>query len=189
MKKQKTKELLLEKGSELMLRKGFNNTGIQEIVDACRVPKGSFYFYFESKEMFGIELINKIAEELNSTLDKFLADRSLSPGEKLSAFFDSTFENLGRNDFKGGSLIGKLAAELSDASEMFRQALSLVYEHLSGKIALTIGDSGNKSEMTAEELARFLIFTWESALLQSKLFKSNQPARNFKYILETLTDC
>ena len=43
---------ILDAGTELMLRKGYHGTGIQQIVDAAGVPKGSFYSYFKSKEDF-----------------------------------------------------------------------------------------------------------------------------------------
>jgi len=45
----KTKELLMHRGAEIIHRKGFNHTGLNEILEAAGVPKGSFYFYFKSK--------------------------------------------------------------------------------------------------------------------------------------------
>jgi TetR/AcrR family transcriptional repressor of nem operon len=50
--KEDTKQRLLMTGAEIMHLKGFNHTGIQEILDKAGVPKGSFYNYFKSKEDF-----------------------------------------------------------------------------------------------------------------------------------------
>ena len=41
---------ILASGTSVMLRKGYNGTGVQEITQGAGVPKGSFYHYFESKE-------------------------------------------------------------------------------------------------------------------------------------------
>jgi TetR/AcrR family transcriptional repressor of nem operon len=44
--KQDAKERVLETGAAIVHRKGFHNTGIQEVLKAAEIPKGSFYFYF-----------------------------------------------------------------------------------------------------------------------------------------------
>ena len=58
MTKTDTKRKILEHGARLVHMKGFNHTGIQEILEVAGVPKGSFYFYFKSKEEFGLELVD-----------------------------------------------------------------------------------------------------------------------------------
>ena len=44
------KKDILGRGLELILKKGYYGTGIQEIADSAGIPKGSFYNYFKSKE-------------------------------------------------------------------------------------------------------------------------------------------
>jgi len=53
-----TKNRIIQKGAELVYLKGFNNTGIQEVLQAAEVPRGSFYFYFKNKEEFGLCLVD-----------------------------------------------------------------------------------------------------------------------------------
>ena len=43
-----TKDKILRTGAEVIHLKGFNHTGLQEILSAAKVPKGSFYNYFKS---------------------------------------------------------------------------------------------------------------------------------------------
>ena len=45
-------DFLLEKGIELLWSKGYNATSVNNIVKEANIPKGSFYFYFNSKEDF-----------------------------------------------------------------------------------------------------------------------------------------
>ena len=49
---------ILASGTSVMLRKGYNGTGVQEITKGAGVPKGSFYHYFESKEDFAIQALH-----------------------------------------------------------------------------------------------------------------------------------
>ena len=64
------RELLIRVGVELLTEKGFVSTGLDEVVKKAGVPKGSFYAYFESKEAFGLVLIDSYAQYFNSKLDK-----------------------------------------------------------------------------------------------------------------------
>ena len=54
-----TRERLLEHGAELFNSQGYNTTGINAIVQAAGVPKGSFYHYFASKQDFGLAVIDR----------------------------------------------------------------------------------------------------------------------------------
>jgi len=87
MNANKTQQLLLKTGARLVHTKGFNNTGIQEILQCAGVPRGSFYFYFKSKEEFGLALIEYYADMMCSMLRNYLTDASCSPIERIKLFF------------------------------------------------------------------------------------------------------
>ncbi|MBK7631744.1 MAG: TetR/AcrR family transcriptional regulator [Ignavibacteriales bacterium] len=63
-----TKNKLLQIGAKYVHLKGFNHTGLQEILKEANVPKGSFYFYFNSKEEFGLAIIDVFITFLKSHL-------------------------------------------------------------------------------------------------------------------------
>jgi TetR/AcrR family transcriptional repressor of nem operon len=52
-KKELNRENLLNQGVSMLMGQGYHGTGLQEILDAVNIPKGSFYNYFGSKENFG----------------------------------------------------------------------------------------------------------------------------------------
>ena len=52
-----TRARLLSIGYEIVSEKGFGSTGVEEILSKADVPKGSFYYYFESKAAFGLAVI------------------------------------------------------------------------------------------------------------------------------------
>jgi len=51
------RDLILARGAQVMARRGYHGTGVQEIVQAAAVPKGSFYHYFASKEDFALQAL------------------------------------------------------------------------------------------------------------------------------------
>ena len=83
MTAQQTKELLLAKGAEILHRKGFHDSGIQEVLEATGVPKGSFYYYFKSKEDFGLQVIDIYAGVIFQTLHSNMDDPEKPVLERL----------------------------------------------------------------------------------------------------------
>jgi AcrR family transcriptional regulator len=55
-KGEKTKEILLECAADLFLKNGYHATGINDILSAAGISKGSFYFYFSSKKELAMEV-------------------------------------------------------------------------------------------------------------------------------------
>ena len=51
------KLLLVNIGTAIFTQKGFSITSLDEIVEIAEIPKGSFYYYFKSKDEFAIEVI------------------------------------------------------------------------------------------------------------------------------------
>ena len=47
-----TRNDLIRSGLELLTQNGFLSTGVDAIVKNASVPKGSFYYYFKSKEEY-----------------------------------------------------------------------------------------------------------------------------------------
>ncbi len=88
MTKESTRLLLLEKGAEIIIEKGFNNTGIQDILNAAGVPKGSFYYYFKSKEDFGLSLIDFYSNNLSVMMEEYFKDSKKSPLNRFKSFID-----------------------------------------------------------------------------------------------------
>ena len=55
-KGEKTKNRIIECAALLFLKNGYNNTGIKEILEKTKLPKGSFYYHFKNKEQLAIEV-------------------------------------------------------------------------------------------------------------------------------------
>ena len=73
MKKgEKRKQELLEIAYRLFVEKGYENTSVDEIIDAAGIAKGTYYYYFESKEAMLEEVIGMMIEAEGENAKKIL---------------------------------------------------------------------------------------------------------------------
>ena len=54
-----TRQSLIQVGTDVIGSHGFNPTGLNTVLKTAGVPKGSFYYYFASKEEFGLAIIDE----------------------------------------------------------------------------------------------------------------------------------
>ncbi|MDB4955003.1 MAG: dhaR, partial [Myxococcales bacterium] len=114
-----TKDRLLDAGMAMLLAQGYNHLGIQELLEATHVPKGSFYHHFHSKEDFALQVIDRYMVAVHGGLDACLNDQKVAPLQRVRGFFEATRESY-RHDGYLGCLLGGLGQELSGINETFR---------------------------------------------------------------------
>ena len=179
-----TRDLLLRAGLEVLTEKGFSATGIDEILRRVRVPKGSFYHYFDSKEAFGAELVEQYAGYFARKIDRYLGDQTLSPLARLRAFVSSAQAGMARHDFRRGCLIGNLGQEMGSLPESFRTQLQQVFADWQARFARclvaaqVVGEISQQAD--CEQLAAFFWIGWEGAVLRAKLEHSAKPLEIFE---------
>ncbi len=175
---------LLEKGAQIIHHKGFNNTGINEILEAARVPKGSFYFYFKSKEDFGLQVIDFLmAGNFITAADHHIAAPGIPYLARLRNFFDGFLEYFEKNGYIGGCPIGNFALEMADLNEHFRLRLKKALADMTKKVVLFLEKAKDNGELPAgfdtEANAEFILNSWEGALIRLKVEKSSSPMHLF----------
>jgi len=121
-----TKERILDAAEEIMLQKSFHSVGLNEILASVKVPKGSFYHYFQSKEQFGVELLRHYVREASLYKRKMLlsADVEPDPLKRLSAYFDCNISKTYENACRCSCLVVKLATEVASFSDGMREVLA-----------------------------------------------------------------
>jgi len=187
MRKESTKTLLLETGKSVFLEKGYSNSGIEAILHAAGVPKGSFYYYFGSKEEFGLQVLQRSADEIRANFERCLGDVALSPLGRLRKYFEEVCIRLESQDCRRGCLIGNLSQELADQSEAFRSRLKEIFDGMRDRYAECLKsaqDAGEiRSDLDPVELAEFCLGSWQGAILRAKTARSVEPIRVFIHIL------
>jgi TetR/AcrR family transcriptional regulator, transcriptional repressor for nem operon len=178
-----TRARLLAVGGELFNTQGYNHTGINAIVQAAGVPKGSFYYYFASKEDFGLAVIDQVAAHYDARLRQALEAPALSPLARLRAYFEQAQQEMRAADFAAGCLIGNLGQELAGRHPAFRARLDEVFCGWVGRFAACLRDAQRQGDIDAHadaaQLAEFLLAGWEGALLRAKVTHSAAPLQAF----------
>jgi TetR/AcrR family transcriptional repressor of nem operon len=176
--KEINRENLLNQGVSLLMQQGYHGTGLQEILDAVQIPKGSFYNYFGSKENFGAAVIEYYIAPYIEQISYYLAQDS----DALSAllrYFNESIAELERTDFKGGCLLGNLIGEIGDSSEVCRVALQTTLNRYRDVLQLGISMAQRqgtlRTDKSAREMADLLVNTWQGALLRMKVEQSTAP--------------
>lgn len=178
-----TKTRILKAGAGIVLQKGFFNTGLAEVLEKARVPKGSFYFYFKNKEDFGLQLIDLFAGYLESNALGFYKNEKLSPLEKVRYLFKWQAESFQKNDFKGGCPIGNLSLEMGDRNPAFRKKLNQAFMDIKKNLAAHLEQARKMGKipdlMDVEETTDFILNSWEGTLMQMKVSRSMTPYKIF----------
>jgi len=178
-----TRTHIIHTGADLIGHKGFGATGINAVLTAAGVPKGSFYHYFSSKNDFGLAVIDTFAEEYDAKLDRILNDTSRSCVDRLRAYFDTGFETMTSCEYTRGCLIGNLGQELAGQNEAFRQRLDSVFASWERRFEHCIRAAQQAGDISADidaaDAASSLLSGWEGAILRSKVLKSTEPMERF----------
>lgn len=180
-KKEFNRESLLNQGVVLFMNQGYHGTGLQEILDAVNVPKGSFYNYFSSKEEFGAAVIQHYIEPFISRLSLHLQQSGSDALEAIRHYFDELIVELEENQFKGGCLLGSLMGEIGSTSDVCQQSLQSAIARyrdlLQSGLAQAQQQGSVRTDKTSEEMADLLINTWQGALLRMQIEKSSAPVK------------
>jgi len=166
-----------------MKANGYNGTSVKDIVDAAGVPKGSFYNYFESKEMFAAEALDHVAGCNMAEMRKTLANRHHTPTERLATFFNSAVGGCCEGEFKVGCFLGNMCQEMADNSELIRGKVRRLLQQQTGLIQQTLEEGKELGELSqgldTQSTAEFLINAWQGAQLRMKAAQSREPLDAF----------
>lgn len=178
------KTALLEVGTAAMLRKGYHGTGIQEIVDAAGVPKGSFYNYFKSKEAFVIAAMEYSSRQSMADFEQALRGGAEAPAQRIiNAFQELTDSFMREKDFTRGCFVGNMCQEMAETNEAVAEKAEYLFRNYTAALARCIREhqdlKGGEGNLDADRLAEFIFNSWEGAILRMKSSRNAQPLNAF----------
>ncbi len=89
MKKgERRKQELLKIAYDLFLSKGYENTSVDEIIDAAGIAKGTYYYYFQSKEQT-LEEVTDMMLDSEEERARGILESDISLPEKLVGIISS----------------------------------------------------------------------------------------------------
>ena len=185
-------DYILEKGMEILWANGYNGTSVNDIVRAANIPKGSFYFYFKSKEDFAVKALEFYFNSQFSEALDILNDESFSPKQRIFNFMEDRIKMLKEKlDCKMGCMASNLGSEMSEHSEKIRKVILEKETQLKTKLidlaeqAKKDGDINELIEVPA--MIEFITNAAKGAMITMKEMKDSFPVDNHfkmvKYLL------
>ena len=188
---ERTRDHLITVGLELMRRHGYGATGLNEILSAAGVPKGSFYHHFGSKEEFTAAVLERYVALEGEHCALVLGNTRQAPLKRLRRYFEDLIGTAGQSAPIQGCLMGSLSLEVAGVSPLLQQCLSADFAHWQEAVAGVLREAATRGDLAKsakpEALAGFILNSWEGALIRSQADRSDAPLKSFvHYAFEVL---
>ncbi|RKN13591.1 TetR/AcrR family transcriptional regulator [Micromonospora musae] len=173
---------ILEAAATLIEQRGYSALGVAEICSTAGVPKGSFYYFFESKQALALTVIDEHwSAQRRQWVELLSSDRD--PLRRLRDLFEATEEVQRAGQQKAGlvtgCLFGNLALELSTQAEEIRSRLQEIFDAQIDLIEQVVVEAKERGQaaaaVDARDAARSLVAQIEGRALLAKLL--NDPAQ------------
>jgi TetR/AcrR family transcriptional repressor of nem operon len=186
MPKPSLRNQILDAGLKVMFHKGYVGSGVRDIVAEASAPQGSFTNHFRSKEVFACEVLDRYFEHITRLVSQALNDKSLPARGRLRRYLDTITARLAADGFERGCLIGDFSLEAIPHSEILRERLQEIFAQWRAPFAACIAEAQAAGEIATtfapDDLAEFLLASWEGAILRMKVERDAEPLERFKRI-------
>jgi TetR/AcrR family transcriptional repressor of nem operon len=171
-----TRETILAAATRLIQIKGYKSTSLDDVLRESGIGKGSFYYYFKSKEELGFAILDDLVGAfVERTVEPCFADRGGRPLDQVRCFLDLVVQAQRAHNCVGGCPLGNLASELSDVHEGFRARLAQVFSAWRDRLTVAFREAQRRGDVgddcRPEEVAQFLVASLEGAILMAKVTK------------------
>ncbi|MEV6762654.1 TetR/AcrR family transcriptional regulator [Streptomyces sp. NPDC051105] len=174
------KRKILDAARSLIEGRGYSALGVAEICKAAGVPKGSFYYFFESKEALALAVVDEHWEAQKRDWTQALSGEA-EPLQRLRRLFEGT--EAGQRAVQqdcgtvAGCLFGNLTLELSNQTEVVRGRLQEIFDAQVGMVESVIGEARERGEVgvtDTREAARAVVAQLEGQVMFAKLYNNTQ---------------
>src|SRR2546430_10942383 len=181
------RDQILRAGLPVLFRSGYHAASVRDICAAAGAQQGSFTNHFRSKEAFTVEVLNRYFDYLKKLVSDALNNKALTPRQRLKRYLEVITDKLERDRWMTGCLIGDFSLQASSHSNLLRKRLDAIFKEWRALFASCIAAAqwaGEvDSDFDAEDLAEFLLTSWQGAILRMKVERSPAALERFKTIV------
>ena len=188
-----SKERILAGAKELFLARGYAATTVDAICEKAGLTKGSFYYFFDSKEDLSLAFLDWSLQRSAQMLASGPHVRIVDPLEKAFAFLEH-LEKCSPELWSAGCLLGSFSLELADTNSRMQQAVSGMFQAVADDFAKQLqpieAQCTGKQAPSANELADTLLGILEGSIILAKAHRDPtripKAIRAFRLSLATL---
>ncbi len=174
------RDKILTAAQSLIELRGYSALGVAEICKAAGVPKGSFYYFFESKQALALAVIDEHWTHQRSDWTRILGSDG-EPLARLRQLFEETQagQRAGQQSCGtvSGCLFGNLSLEMSNQTEAIRERLQQIFDAQVDMVAAVVIEARELGQVTVSdvgEAARSIVAQLEGQVLFAKLYNNTQ---------------
>ncbi|MGW2524848.1 TetR/AcrR family transcriptional regulator [Streptomyces sp. NPDC001617] len=174
------RQKILGAAHSLIEGRGYSALGVAEICKAAGVPKGSFYYFFESKEALALAVVDEHWTAQRRDWTRALGGDA-EPLRRLRRLFEET--EAGQRAVQqgcgtvSGCLFGNLTLELSNQTEPVRERLQEIFDAQVDMVEGVVAEARERGDVTVtdnREAARAVVAQLEGQVMFAKLYNSTE---------------
>jgi TetR/AcrR family transcriptional regulator, transcriptional repressor for nem operon len=170
---------------------GYAASPIASIAEAAKIPKGSVFYYFPTKDDVIIAAIDEYVSRAKARRQRELLSplkKHRSYIERLQTYFSGRMEARRAGSFQRGCLLGNLAAEIDSVqSPKIAAAVRAGLAAFEDDVLCVLQEAADEGEIGRNidlaVMAATLVNGWEGALLRMKLSRQPKPLQDFISLL------
>ena len=166
------KEKLLQAAQQLMLTKGFTATTVDDICEAAKLTKGSFFHYFESKEDLGQAVLKYFFNGMQQKMQEAPFLKEADPLKRVYGYVDFIIQMSQDPRAPKSCLVGNFAQELSNTHSEIRTSCARMFSQWADGFKRELDDARVKyvpsKSIDTRSLADHLIAVLEGGLILAK---------------------
>ncbi|MDA5638691.1 MULTISPECIES: TetR/AcrR family transcriptional regulator [Agrobacterium] len=167
-----TRTRLISEGMRQLLAHGYEGVGIGPVLKEVNVPKGSFYYFFASKDDFVVAVIEAYEQKYARIRERLFSDTSLRALQRLSVYFETLELELKQDGPYAGCLYGVIAQTAAGRSTLVRDALVTSFRRWETSMRELLMQAQYEGDIAGDEdisdLCACIIEAYEGALIRVK---------------------
>jgi TetR/AcrR family transcriptional repressor of nem operon len=187
------KKRLMDAAMDLIWENSYAATSVDAICERAGAKKGSFYYFFESKEDLGLGVLDWSLRRSTQMLASASYARILDPLEKAFAFLEH-LEKCSPELWSAGCLLGSFSLELADTNSRMQQAVAGMFQAVADDFAKQLqpiaAQCAGEQAPPASEFADTLLGILEGSIILAKAHRDPtripKAIRGFRLSLATL---
>ncbi len=187
------RELILDAAWSQLWQRGYHSMSISDVARAARLPKGSIYNYFSSKEELAEEALQRLRHQYENTMRVRVLSGTISPSEIVTRFLDYYEVQYAEVGFGRGDPLMSRLNELADTNPELAGRLAELADVWRSVVAQKIWGYATAQHVQglvdhAENLAGIIHAALQGVLLNMKTRHSAEPIREARSILPVMID-
>ncbi|MGC8555287.1 MAG: TetR/AcrR family transcriptional regulator [Candidatus Acidulodesulfobacterium sp.] len=181
------REEIIDAAYNLLLEKGYEGMGIQDILDKINATKGCIYYHFKSKRDIAAAVIEEVIKPAYSDNWSSISNAE-NPISAIIKVIDDIYRKNGKRLAKNGCPVGNLMLELSAKDEILAKYINEVIDLWHGYIKKALENAVTKKiidkNTDVKSVASFIIGSFEGCIMLSKSSQSEELLKDCFYNLK-----